>query len=165
MGEVSLVDISKRFTLRVDGEIHTVQALSRVSFTVKDGEIVALIGPSGLVLGTDLSLPMLERAKRHVEGLPVSLVAMDGQALACHDASFDAVVTRLSVHHFDRPGRVISEIFRVLRRGGKFVVADVISSEVPTESELQNAIEILRDPSHVRAMPGAELTRLFAAAG
>ena len=58
-------------------------------------EAAALIGPSGLVLGTDLSLPMLERAKRHVEGLPVSLVAMDGQALACHDASFDAVICLL----------------------------------------------------------------------
>ena len=41
MGEVSLLDISKRFTLRVDGEIQTVQALARVNFTVKDGEIVA----------------------------------------------------------------------------------------------------------------------------
>src|SRR4029078_3890188 len=47
MGEVSFLDVSKRFTLRVDGEVHHVQALDRVSFTGKDGEIVALIGPSG----------------------------------------------------------------------------------------------------------------------
>ena len=39
MGEVSLVDISKRFTLRVDGKIHKVNALSHVSFMVRDGEI------------------------------------------------------------------------------------------------------------------------------
>ena len=45
MGEVTFLDVSKRFTLRVDGEVHHVQALDRVSFTVKDGEIVALIGP------------------------------------------------------------------------------------------------------------------------
>jgi ABC-type oligopeptide transport system ATPase subunit len=45
MGEVSLHDISKRFTLRIDGAVQTVQALSRVSFKVHDGEIVALIGP------------------------------------------------------------------------------------------------------------------------
>jgi SAM-dependent methyltransferase len=81
------------------------------------------------------------------------------------DASVDAVVTRLSVHHFDRPARVMSEIFRVLRPGGSFVIADVISSEVPADAELQNAIEILRDPSHVRMLPGSELTALVEQAG
>jgi ubiquinone/menaquinone biosynthesis C-methylase UbiE len=81
------------------------------------------------------------------------------------DGDFDAVMTRLSVHHFDRPGRAMSEIFRVLRPGGSFVIADVISSEVPTEAELQNAIEILRDPSHVRMLPGSELAALVRSAG
>ncbi|MEA2995540.1 MAG: hypothetical protein QOG74_1089, partial [Alphaproteobacteria bacterium] len=37
MGEVSLLDVSKRFTLRVGGEIQKVQALQKVSFTVRDG--------------------------------------------------------------------------------------------------------------------------------
>jgi SAM-dependent methyltransferase len=60
---------------------------------------------------------------------------------------------------------VIEEIFRVLRPGGTFVLADVISSEVPAEAELQNAIEILRDPSHVRMLPGSELTSLVKEAG
>ena len=58
MGEVSLIDVSKRFTLRVAGEIQTVQALSRVSFTVRDGEIVALIGPSGCGKTTALRVAM-----------------------------------------------------------------------------------------------------------
>ena len=48
MGEVSFLDVSKSFSLRVDGELHHVQALDRVSFNVADGEIVALIGPSRL---------------------------------------------------------------------------------------------------------------------
>ncbi|HEY7229721.1 MAG TPA: ABC transporter ATP-binding protein [Pseudolabrys sp.] len=58
MGEVSFLDVSKRFTLRVDGEVHHVQALDRVSFTVKDGEIVALIGPSGCGKTTALRVAM-----------------------------------------------------------------------------------------------------------
>ena len=58
MGEVSFVDVSKRFTLRVDGELHHVQALERVSFTVRDGEIVALIGPSGCGKTTALRVAM-----------------------------------------------------------------------------------------------------------
>src|SRR6266481_5653878 len=58
MGEVALYDISKRFTLRIDGAVHTVQALSRVSFKVHDGEIVALIGPSGCGKTTVLRIAM-----------------------------------------------------------------------------------------------------------
>jgi len=58
MGEVSFVDVSKRFSLRVDGELHHVQALERVSFTVNNGEIVALIGPSGCGKTTALRVAM-----------------------------------------------------------------------------------------------------------
>jgi len=58
MGEVNFVDVSKRFTLRIDKEVHLVQALDRVSFTVKDGEVVALIGPSGCGKTTALRVAM-----------------------------------------------------------------------------------------------------------
>jgi NitT/TauT family transport system ATP-binding protein len=58
MGEVTFLDVSKRFTLRVDDEVHHVQALDRVSFSVKDGEIVALIGPSGCGKTTALRVAM-----------------------------------------------------------------------------------------------------------
>ena len=58
MGEVTFRDVSKRFSLRVDGELHHVQALDRVSFTVSDGEIVALIGPSGCGKTTALRVAM-----------------------------------------------------------------------------------------------------------
>jgi NitT/TauT family transport system ATP-binding protein len=58
MGEVTFADVSKRFALRVDGELHHVQALDRVGFTVRDGEIVALIGPSGCGKTTALRVAM-----------------------------------------------------------------------------------------------------------
>ena len=58
MGEVSLIDVSKRFTLRADGDTHIVQALRQVTFTVHDGEIVALIGPSGCGKTTALRIAM-----------------------------------------------------------------------------------------------------------
>jgi NitT/TauT family transport system ATP-binding protein len=65
MGEVSLVDVSKRFTLRIGRETQTIQALSNVSFTVRDGEIVSLIGPSGCGKTTALRIAMgLETASR-----------------------------------------------------------------------------------------------------
>jgi ubiquinone/menaquinone biosynthesis C-methylase UbiE len=120
------------------------------------------------VLAFDLTPEMLKKAApRGAEAGANNVTFREGNAskLLFADAVFDAVVTRLSVHHFDQPDRVMSEIFRVLRRGGRFVIADVISSEVPAESELQNAIETIRDPSHVRMLPGSELTSLVEGAG
>jgi NitT/TauT family transport system ATP-binding protein len=58
MGEVTFLDVSKRFSLRVDGELHHVHALDRVSFKVADGEVVALIGPSGCGKTTALRVAM-----------------------------------------------------------------------------------------------------------
>jgi ubiquinone/menaquinone biosynthesis C-methylase UbiE len=120
------------------------------------------------VVAFDLTPEMLKKATQRCSEAGLANVGFrEGNAaeLPFADAAFDAVVTRLSVHHFDRPARVMSEIFRVLRPGGRFVIADVISSEVPAEAELQNAIEILRDPSHVRMLPGSELTSLIKDAG
>ncbi len=120
------------------------------------------------VVAFDLTPEMLKKAAQRCKEAGLANVSFrEGNAaeLPFADAAFDAAVTRLSVHHFDRPERVMSEIFRVLRPGGRFVIADVISSEQPAESELQNAIEILRDPSHVRMLPGSELSSLVRRAG
>lgn len=58
MGEVSLVEVSKRFALRMDRTVQIVEALDRVSFTVRDGEVVVLIGPSGCGKTTLLRIAM-----------------------------------------------------------------------------------------------------------
>ena len=58
MGEINVVDLSKRFTLTVDGKTQVVQALDRLNFRVREGEIVALIGPSGCGKTTALRIAM-----------------------------------------------------------------------------------------------------------
>src|ERR1700741_4298835 len=73
MGEVTLHEVSKRFTLRVDGVTQNVQALSRVSFTVRDGEIVSLIGPSGCGKTTALRIAM------GLESASTGRIAVDGR--------------------------------------------------------------------------------------
>ena len=165
------------------------------SAAVADGELtnrlIAAIGPNatGLILDVacgpgivsaalavnarevvafDLTPEMLKKARQRCRQAGLANVAFSegsGNALPFPDGCFDAVVTRLSIHHFDKPAMAMAEMLRVLRRGGTVVVADVVSQEDPEKSSLQNAIERLRDPSHVRMLPASELAALVETAG
>jgi ubiquinone/menaquinone biosynthesis C-methylase UbiE len=54
---------------------------------------------------------------------------------------------------------------RVLKPGGRIVTVDVAASEDRSEAALHNALEILRDPSHVRMLPLTELKRYLESSG
>lgn len=128
---------------------------------------VALAPHAREVVALDLTPEMLNKARQRCAAAGVANVRIQqGSAadLPFEANGFDVVVTRLSLHHFDNPARPLAEMARVLRPGGRFVAADVISSEDPEESALHNAIEILRDPSHVRMLPASEALTLLAGA-
>jgi hypothetical protein len=54
---------------------------------------------------------------------------------------------------------------RVVRSGGRVITVDVMSAEAEEDAALHNALEILRDPSHVRMLPRSELHRVLVQAG
>jgi ubiquinone/menaquinone biosynthesis C-methylase UbiE len=133
------------------------------------GVVTAELAPdAGAVVAFDATEPMLERAKARCAKAGLSNVAFrsgDAEHLPFDDASFDGVVTRLAIHHFANPQRALDQMFRVLRPGGTAVIVDVVSSENESESKLHNAIERLRDPSHVRMLPASQLDDGISRAG
>ncbi len=133
------------------------------------GVVTAAIAPGAAsVTAFDATEQMLEKARSRCAKaglLNVDFRCGDAENLPFDDAQFDGVVTRLAVHHFADPQRALNEMFRVLRSGGTAVVVDITSSEDAAESNLQNAIERLRDPSHVRMLPQSELNACIARAG
>jgi ubiquinone/menaquinone biosynthesis C-methylase UbiE len=133
------------------------------------GVVTAALAPGAAsVVACDATAQMLEKAKARCTkaGLRnVEFKSGDAENLPFADAQFDGAVTRAAVHHFADPQRAFNEMFRVLRPGGAAVILDVISSENVEESRLHNAIERLRDPSHVRMLSACELDEAAGRAG
>ena len=128
----------------------------------------ALAKVAGTVTAFDLTPEMLKRAETRCAKAGLTNVTFrqgDAAALPFPESTFDCVVTRASVHHFTDPAGVLGEIRRVTRPGGRLVLGDIVSSEDAEEAGLHNAIETLRDPSHVRMLPASELTALVGQAG
>jgi len=133
------------------------------------GVVTAALAPRAKsVVAFDVTQEMLEKARVRCAKAGLANVSFrqgNAEALPFGDGEFDGVVTRLAVHHFAEPQRAFAEMFRVLRPGGAAVIVDIVSSEDAREEVLQNAIERLRDPSHVRMLPASELDRRIATAG
>jgi SAM-dependent methyltransferase len=81
------------------------------------------------------------------------------------DATFDLVVTRFSAHHWRDVATGVREAARVLQPGGRAVFIDVAGSEMPVVDTHLQAIEVLRDRSHVRDYAPAQWRALVAGAG
>ena len=133
------------------------------------GVVTAALAPQAKsVVAFDATQEMLEKAEARCAKAGLTNVSFrqgNAEALPFGDGEFDGVVTRLAVHHFAGPQRAFGEMIRVLRPGGIAVIVDVVASEDAHEERLQNAIERLRDPSHVRMLPASELDRCIADAG
>jgi ubiquinone/menaquinone biosynthesis C-methylase UbiE len=118
------------------------------------------------VTGIDITPAMLDRARmlQKERGLTnVTWQQGDVLPLPYADASFTAVTSRFAFHHFLDPKAVLAEMRRVCAPGGTVLVVD--SAPARDKADAFNRMEIVRDPSHVRAMPEEELKALFTSVG
>lgn len=85
------------------------------------------VDAGGRIVGIDLSDGMLAaaQAKAVRAGLDDRLEfrKMDAEALEFNDGSFDTVLSLFALLHFPDPSAALNEMFRILRPGGKLVVA------------------------------------------
>ena len=87
------------------------------------------------------------------------------ESLPFGDASFCAVVSRMSAHHWRDLPAALREIRRVLRPGGKVMLIDIAGADDPLADTWLQSVELLRDPSHVRDYSGTEWAAMFREAG
>lgn len=120
------------------------------------------------VVATDLTLPMLDAARRFIaeQGLTgVRFISADAEALPFKDESFGVVTCRIAAHHFPELLAPLRQVVRVLRRGGSFLVQDILGHDDAELAAFVLEVEKRRDPSHVRAFRQLEWTAFLRAVG
>ena len=87
-------------------------------------ELARRVGPSGRVLGLDVSAPMLARAaERLPPGLPVEFVRADATVHPLPRGEFDLLFSRFGVMFFAEPSRTFANLRAGLRSGGRLCFA------------------------------------------
>jgi ubiquinone/menaquinone biosynthesis C-methylase UbiE len=118
------------------------------------------------VTGIDITPAMLDRARLLQQERSLTNVTWeqgDVLPLPYADASFTLVTSRFAFHHFLEPQAVLAEMKRVCAPGGTVLVID--SAPARDKADAFNRMEVVRDPSHTRAMPEEELKSLFTGVG
>jgi SAM-dependent methyltransferase len=82
------------------------------------------VGPSGQVLGVDVSAPMLARAaERLPPGAPVNFVRADATTYRFESAEFDLLFSRFGVMFFAEPARAFTNLRTALKPSGRLAFA------------------------------------------
>ena len=95
------------------------------------------------LVGIEPSEPMRRRARRRAEelGREVRLVDAPAEQLPFESDTFDTVVSLAVLCSVDDPTRVLGEIRRVLRSGGRFIFLEHVRSDDPKLGRLQDRLE------------------------
>lgn len=99
-------------------------------------------GPTGSVLGLDLSEAMVARARKNAKDIGagnVTFLQGDIEAMPFDDAHVDVIISNCTLNLVPDKGAAYSEIYRVLRPGGRFIIADVVRDPNASESQVQDA--------------------------
>lgn len=117
------------------------------------GDLTALLADSGAdVVGLDFSPVMLARAKEAAPSVPFQ--QGDAADLPFADEAFDAVVCNFGMMHLPDQPKALTEIKRVLRPGGRFIMATWAAPDAsPAFGTVFGSIKAFADMSVVPPQP------------
>jgi ubiquinone/menaquinone biosynthesis C-methylase UbiE len=123
--------------------------------------------PSAGVVGIDLSDGMLERAAERLDDTEApgttSFVRANAQCLPLAPGTLDVITCTESFHWYDDQEAAVAELSRLLRPGGRLVIASIATVTGFADDAIQKATAAAG--RQVRAIPKRKLRRLLEAGG
>lgn len=129
---------------------------------------LAMATVAGQVIACDFTHSMLAQVEALALELGATNVATqlaDVECLPFPKHTFDIIVTRYSAHHWPQPAAALAEFRRSLKAEGVFLLSDIMAPENYAQDTFLQAIELLRDPSHVRDYRLSEWQFMLSQAG
>ncbi len=90
------------------------------------------VGENGFVYGIDISDGMIEKAHQNLKKFRIGnaeIVQNELEKLTLRDNSIDLVISNCTINHAINKKAVWSEIYRILKNGGRFVVSDIYATK------------------------------------
>ncbi len=104
-------------------------------------------GEGGYAYGIDLSDGMVSKARRNIEKFEIKnaeIIQSEMEKLPLSNYSIDVVISNCTVNHSSNKEAVWSEVYRVLKPGGRFVVSDIYAT-LPIADEYRNDPEAIAE--------------------
>ena len=114
-----------------------------------------LAGESGFAWGVDISEGMIEKAEELIKKFDIknaAIVKSELENIRLDDDIADVVISNCTINHAADKDKVWSNIFRILKNGGRFIVSDIYST-APVPDEYRN------DPQAVAECWAGSVTR------
>lgn len=94
------------------------------------------VGPTGRVVGVDLNPAMCLKSQTHAAASGARMECREGRMedLPVPDASVDVVISNGVINLSFRKRRVLEEVFRVLKPGGRISITDIVSAKQLSQS-------------------------------
>ena len=86
-----------------------------------EGSLLQMLAPRNEAHGVDISASGVERTR--AKGIPCHLADASNEVLPYNDGDFDIVITLETVEHVENPHRMLWEIKRVVKEGGRLLIS------------------------------------------
>ncbi len=117
--------------------------------------LAEIVGPGGFVYGIDVTPEMVRKGRTAANKLGIGnteFILAELEDIPLENGIADLIISNCVINHVDRKDLVWAEIFRLLKKEGRFVVSDIYSVEAVPE-------EYSSDPAAVAECWAGAVTR------